>query len=64
VGDLLIAVSLLGQLLLYVRGLNSSSYLLKPEALAPLRLMDNAQSSISVYDQKQRTPVERVIFDK
>ena len=64
VGDLLIAVSLLGQLLLYVRGLNSSSYLLKPEALAPLRLMDNSQSSISVYDQKKRTPVERVIFDK
>ena len=64
VGDVLIAVGVLGRLLLYVRGLNPSNYLSKPESLSPLRLIDNPQPSISVYDQKKRTPVERVIFDK
>lgn len=64
VGDVLIAVGVLGRLLLYVRGLNPSNYSSKPETLSPLRLIDNPQPSISVYDQKKRTPVERVIFYK
>jgi hypothetical protein len=63
-GDILIALGALGRLLLYVRSLNPSSHLSKPETLSPLRLIDNSQPSISVYDQKRRTPVERVIFDK
>src|SRR5882762_10605402 len=41
VGDVLIAVGVLGRLLLYVRGLNPSNYLSKPESLSPLRLIDN-----------------------
>jgi hypothetical protein len=64
VGDVLIAVGVLGRLLLYVRGLNPSSCLSKPETSSPLRLIDNSQPSINVYDQKKRTPVERVIFDR
>ena len=63
-GGILIAVGVLGRLLLYVRGLNPSNYLSKPASLSPLRLIDRPQSSISVYDRKKRTPVERVIFDK
>jgi hypothetical protein len=63
-GDVLIAVGVLGRLLVYVRGLNPSSYLPRPEILSPLRLIDNSQTSIRAYDQKKRTPVERVIFDK
>jgi hypothetical protein len=63
-GGVLITVGVLGRLFLYVRGLNPSSYLSKPETLSPLRLIDNSQPSISAYDQKKRTPVERVIFDK
>ena len=64
VGDILIVVGVLGRLLLYLRGLTPSSYLSKTDTLSPLQLMDEPQPSISVYDQKKRTPVERVIFDK
>src|SRR5258708_617976 len=60
--DILITLGILGRLLLYVRGLHPSSFLSKPEALSPLRLNDSSQTS--VYDQRDRTPVERVIFDR
>jgi hypothetical protein len=63
VGDVLIAVGVLARLLLYVRGLNPSSFVSKPETFSPLRLNDNSQTEITVYDQKKRTPIERVIFD-
>ena len=64
VGDILIAVGILGRLLVYVRGLNPSSFLSKPETSSPLMLNENGQASITAYDQRKRTPVERLIFDK
>ena len=64
VGDVLMAVGLLGRLWLYVRGLVPSSFINKSEAGSPLRLRDEIQSLIAVYDEKKHTPVERVIFRK
>jgi hypothetical protein len=64
VGDILIAVGVLGRLLVYVRGLNPSSFLSRPETSSPLMLNENGQASIMAYDQRKRTPVERVISDK
>jgi hypothetical protein len=64
VGDVLIAVGILGRLWVYVRGLNPSSFISKPETLSPLMLTEKSQTSITAYDQSKRTPVERVIFDK
>jgi len=64
VGDILIAVGVLGRLLVYVRGLNPSSFLSRPETSSPLMLNDNGQASITAYDQRKRTPVERVISNK
>ena len=64
VGDVLIAVGILGRLWVYVRGLNPSSFLSKPETSSPLMLNDFRQALITPYDQRKRTPVERVIFDK
>jgi hypothetical protein len=64
VGDTLIAVGILGSLLVYVRGLNPSSFISKPETSSPLMLTENGQAPIVAYDQRRRTPVERVISDK
>jgi hypothetical protein len=64
VGDILIAVGVLGRLLVYVRGLDPSSFLPKPETSSPLMLTEKSQTSIAAYDQRKRTPVERVIADK
>lgn len=64
VGGVLMAVGLLGRLWLYVRGLVPSSFISKPEESSPLRLRDEVQSLITVYDKKKHTPVERVIFRK
>lgn len=64
VGDILIAVGILGRLWLYVRGLTPSFFLSSTEAATPLRLIDRSPASIAAYDAKKRTPVERVIFDK
>ncbi len=63
-GEVLIEVGILGRLLVYLRGLNPSSFLSKPETSSPLRLNDNGQASIVAYDQSKRTPVERVISGK
>jgi hypothetical protein len=63
-GDLLIAVGILGRLLVYVRGLNASSFLSRPETSSPLKLIEKGRQSIVVYDQSMRTPVERIISDK
>src|SRR6185369_4354753 len=52
VGDVLMAVGLLGRLWLYVRGLVPSSFINKSEAGSPLRLRDEIQSLIAVYDEK------------
>ncbi len=64
VGDILIAVGILGRLWLYVRGLTPSTFFSKSENSSPLMLIDNAPTSIAAYDQKWRTPVERVICDR
>ena len=57
-GNLLSAVSILSWVLLYVR-LHTSLFLSQDETSSPLKLID--QTSFAVYDQKKRTPVERVI---
>lgn len=63
IGDLLMMIGLLGRLLVYVRGLHRSSFLSKGTDTSPLKL-NVAQVSFSAYDQKMRTPVERVISCK
>ena len=63
-GDLLIFVAILGRLLLYVRSLNPSSFRSKAETSSPLMLKEKAQTSITAYDHRKLTPVERVISDK
>lgn len=62
VGTILMAVGFLSRLWLYVRGLNPSS-ITNPDDSAPLKLFD-AKASIAAYDQRNRTPVERVISYK
>ena len=62
-GHLLIAIPILSGLLLYVRSLNPSCFLSKPETTSPLRL-NNVQPSFNAYDQGMLTPVERLISDK
>ena len=63
-GGLLIAVPILCRLLLYVRDLNPSTFLSKPETGSPLRLNEDAQPLFKAYDQGMLTPVERLISDK
>ena len=63
VGDVLIMVGVLGRLLLYVRSLHPSSFLSKANDSSPLKLNDS-QMSFAAYDQRKRTPVERVISCK
>ena len=64
VGDILMAVGILGRLWFYVRGLTPSTFSSKSEISSPLMLIDKSPTSIAAYDQKWRTPVERVICDK
>jgi hypothetical protein len=64
VGDVLMAVGLLGRLWFYVRGLVPTSFISTSAESSPLRLRDEVQPSIAVYDQQGRTPVERIIFRK
>jgi hypothetical protein len=63
-GDILMAVGVLGRLLVYVRGLNPSSFVSKPEPSSRIILTDKSHASFAVYDQRKRSPVERVFFDK
>lgn len=64
VGDILMAVGVLGRLWFYVRGLTPATCFSKSEISSPLMLIDKSPTSIAAYDRKRRTPVERVIFDK
>jgi len=57
-GDLLMAVSILSWALLCVR-LNPSRFFPQHDTSFTLKLTD--QDSFAVYDQKKRSPVERVI---
>jgi hypothetical protein len=63
-GDLLIAVPILSRLFFYVRNLNPSSFLSKPETVSPLRLNEDVQPLFKPYKQGMLTPVERLISDK
>ena len=63
VGNVLMAVSVLSRLWLYVRGLNPSRFLSEANDSSPLKLNDS-QMSFTAYDQRERTPVERVISYK
>jgi len=63
VGNVLMAVSVLSRLWLYVRGLNPSRFLSEATDSSPLKLNDS-QMSFTAYDQRERTPVERVISYK
>jgi hypothetical protein len=64
VGGTLIAVAVLSRVFLYVRGMNPSSFLSSHETLSPLILNEKPLTSFAVYDQRKRTPVERIISDK
>ncbi len=57
-GNLLMVVSFLTWALLYAR-LNSSRFFSQPEPSSPLGLVE--RKPIATYDQRRRTPVERVI---
>jgi hypothetical protein len=63
-GDLLLATGVLGQLLLYVKGLSGRA----PQAVKrsrPFSLLGRGRSpSIEAYDELGRTPVERLVADK
>jgi len=63
VGDLLMEVGALGRLLLYLRGKSPASYLKRHDESALLKL-DVAPLSLTTYDQRGRTPVERVVSSK
>jgi hypothetical protein len=63
VGDILMAVGVLSRLLLYLRGMNPSRHVSGQQDSAPLKLNDS-QLSLAAYDQRKRTPVERVIYFK
>ncbi len=62
-GDLLIIVPALGRLLLYVRTLQPSSFISKPALSSPLMLKEHTELFVA-YDQRNLTPVERVISDR
>ncbi len=60
VGDILMAVGVLSRLLLYLRGMNPSRYVSKPDDSSLIKLND-LPISLAAYDRSKRTPVERVI---
>jgi hypothetical protein len=62
-GDVLIMLGILGRLLLYVRSLSPTSFLSEANDSSPLKLNDS-KTSFTAYDQRRRTPVERVISYK
>lgn len=63
IGHLLLEVGALGRLLLYLRGKSPSRHSKADDESALLKL-DVAPLSLAAYDQRGRTPVERVISSK
>lgn len=62
-GNLLMAVSVLGHLLLYARGLTPARFLSKSDTV-PLSIFDDGSGvPIAPFDESKRTPIERVISD-
>ncbi|HSE33846.1 MAG TPA: hypothetical protein VLA93_19905 [Pyrinomonadaceae bacterium] len=62
--DVLMMLAVLGRLFIYVKALNPSLFLPKQDNSAPLSLIDKKEAIVSTYDQRTRTPLERVIGDK
>jgi hypothetical protein len=63
IGDVLIYVGILGRLFFYVRGLNPSQFTSPPANSSPLKLNETRHTPVNAYDQRKRTPLERVISD-
>jgi hypothetical protein len=61
IGDILMEVGALGRLLLYLRGKSPSRYHHDESALLKLNV---SELSLAAYDQRGRTPVERVVSSK
>ena len=62
--DVLMMVAVLGRLFMYVRALNPARFFPKQDNSSPLSLIDKKETVVSTYDQRTRTPLERVILDK
>ena len=62
-GSILILVAVSGRLFFYVRSLNPSRFTPKDGLSSPLMLNENGLTSFAAYDQRGRTPLERVISD-
>jgi hypothetical protein len=62
--DVLMMLAALGRLFIYVRALNPSLFLSKQDNSSPLSLIEKKETILSSYDQRSRTPLERVISDK
>ena len=62
--DVLMMVAVLGRLFMYVRALKPSLFFPKQDNSSPLSLIDKKETILSTYDQRSRTPLERVISDK
>jgi hypothetical protein len=63
VGDILMAVGVLSRLLLYLRVMNPSHYISRPDDSSLIKLNDSSLS-LTAYDDRRRTPVERLISYK
>lgn len=63
IGDLLMEIGALGRLLLYLRGKSLSKYFKRPDESELLK-MNLSPLSLAGYDQRGRTPVERIISSK
>ena len=61
--DILMWLAVLGRLFMYVRALNPAFFLPKEDNSSPLRLVEKKEPIITTYDQRTRTPLERVIED-
>lgn len=60
VGDILMAVGVLSRLLLYLRGRTPARYVRAPDESVSLELNASALS-VPAFDQRGRTPVERIV---
>jgi hypothetical protein len=63
-GDLLMATAVLGQLLLYVKGLRASGHQALKRSPSSFSLLGQSELSVEAYDELGRTPVERLVADK
>ena len=62
--DVLMWIAVLGRLFMYVRSLKPSLFFPKQDNSSLLQLIDKKETVVSTYDQRTRTPLERVISDK